>query len=92
MTPQALPVQARSHLQAEAHWTSPQAFVPLQVMLHVDCVSQLMSLQASPPTQLIVHDQPDGQVMVPAQLLVLVQSTMQVCAVSSQEVQSAGQF
>jgi hypothetical protein len=47
--------------------------------------------QAPVPEQLIVHVQPDGQMTVP-HALVEVQSTVQVIALSSQDVQENGQL
>ena len=90
--PQAAPWQLRSHLQADEQWMSPHALSPVHVMAHVEPESQSTSLQAPSPTQLTVQFHPSGHVMVPAQSFALVQSTWQVCAASSHEVQSLGQF
>lgn len=90
--PQAAPWHARSHLQACEQRTSPHELSPMQVMLQNERASHSTSLQAPAPVQLTVHVQPPGQVMVPAQSLALVQSTWHVCATSSHDVQSAGQF
>jgi hypothetical protein len=83
--------QLRSHLQAELQLTVSHASSPTQLMAHRDPLKQSMSLHALPPTQLIVQSQPAGQVTLP-QLFALVHSTTQVCAFSSQDVQSAGQL
>jgi hypothetical protein len=88
---QAPAAHVRSHLQALPQSTTSHAFVPEHVTAHFDPAEQSTSLHALGPMQLIVQSHPGGHVTLP-QLSALEHSTTQVCAFSSQLVQSSGQL
>lgn len=83
---------SRSHWHASSQSTSPHAPAPPHVIAQREPDRHSTSLHAPAPLHAIVHVQPDGHVIVPAQPAVDVHSTKHVRAVSSHDVQSAGQF
>jgi hypothetical protein len=84
--------QVRSHWQAAEHATAPQEPAALQAIVQRDPELQEMASHAPAALQLIVQVQPDGHVICESQSAEPVQSTWQVRAFSSHDVQSDGQF